>query len=414
MAAPNYRQIILNRRRDLLILLNIFRVTVIIIFIATIYYLLLLIPEELAEVKNIVLVVSIVKDLIVVGLVFLVFIVIIPSFGRMDQYIYTRLLFSILITYILSLIGVDPSLLAGGDYIGYIIRSVTENAYSIVYGATLIALIISGILFIGFIRRGTLELLLVFLLVTYLMLIFSSLFTQFSFSNSETLTNFFTVKGIIDFLSSSHMIFFILTFVLVEVGQVFSFVCMYTIPLSDRFNRIVRQMERIERVTRVEEKKIETSLVGSPGEKRFLEVISPLAKSIIRDAYEGYAFLGEGTSFFVSAKLKAYTDAMTKKDQNFMLRIAGLFAAPGIASIIVSLVVLMLVKIIGGIVVILMALYLLTYILGKIGEGQIVEMSRIEAYIFANFAVLALMYVLIVILGVRLKMRRLRAIKEIS
>jgi len=74
----------------------------------------------------------------------------------------------------------------------------------------------------------------------------------------------------------------------------------------------------------------------------------------------------------------------------------------------------MLVKIIGGIVVILMALYLLTYILGKIGEGQIVEMSRIEAYIFANFAVLALMYVLIVILGARLKMRRLRAIKEIS
>ena len=117
MAAPNYRRIILNRRRDLLILLNMFRVTVIIIFIATIYYLLLLIPEELAEVKNIVLVVSIVKDLIVVGLVFLIFVVIIPSFGRMDQYIYTRLLFSILIAYISSLIGVDPLLLAGGDYI---------------------------------------------------------------------------------------------------------------------------------------------------------------------------------------------------------------------------------------------------------------------------------------------------------
>ena len=87
MAAPNYRQIILNRRRDLLILLNIFRVTVIIIFIATIYYLLLLIPETLAEVKNIVLVVSIVKDLIVVGLVFLDIKNIKPSVFNVDVYV---------------------------------------------------------------------------------------------------------------------------------------------------------------------------------------------------------------------------------------------------------------------------------------------------------------------------------------
>jgi len=411
MSQNNYLTRINKVNKKLKMSLWVLQFIVLFLFGIVVYYFLLLIPENVFSVWNLILVIRVFKEIIVLALVIILYYLIFQSVKEADQAVSAKIYIIVFLSNIATIFGVDPSFILDATYFyNHIINSFSQP-FSFIFGVTFLVFIISSILILGFVRRGSLELLFTLLIIMYIDLIFLGLFTQiFRFegmSNLE-LTN---INSIISVLLSREILFFVISFILVEFGQVYAFFYSYAKPLSNRLERLIAQLERVERVVEREHVKART---GSIEGTKVIEVLSPLAKSIIRDAFEGYAFLGEGTSIFVSAKLKSYVKRMHGKMSNYFESISGVLATPKITTIIGSLILTFLTKVGMGLLIVVGSAYALLFVLNRLGGGLIVEMNRIEAYVYVNIAIVSLMYLIALALSYRLKLVRRENVKELD
>lgn len=393
------------------VLLLLLQSIVLLIFGVVIYYYLLLIPGNIFSASNLVLVLRVFKEIIIFALAMILYFLIFQSVKRGNSAVSAKIYIIVFLSNIATLFGIDPAFILDPNYFYNHIISAFSQPFDLIFGVTFLVFIVSCLLILGFLRRGSLELLFTLLIIMYLNLIFLGLFTQFfelrEISNLE-LTN---INSIIAIFLSRGILFFVISFILVELGQVYAFFYSYAKPLSNRLERLIRQLKRVESIS---ERESAESRIRSIEGMKFTEILSPLAKSIIRDAFEGYAFLGEGTSIFVSAKLKSYVERMREKMSNYFESISGVLAAPKVSTIIVSLITTFLMKIGMGLLVVIGSAYISLFILNRLGGGSIIEMKRIEAYVYVNIAIISLIYVLVSVLSYRLKTVRKENIKELS
>ncbi len=381
-----------------------------IIFVFVIYYFLSLIPEGVFSLDYVILVIRTVKEIIVLALVVIVYYIIYQSIRKFDPATSVEIYIAVFLSNIAIIFGIDPNYALDANAFYNHIASAFNQPFNLIFGFTSLVFIISSILIIGFIRRGSLESLFTLLIIMYFDLIFLGLFTEVFHIEGVSGFEFTSIINVIRILSTQEILFFVITFILVEFGQVYAFFYSYAKPLSDRLERLIAQLGRVERIVERErmqprERKLE--------ETKFIEVLSPLAKSIIRDAYEGYAFLGEGTSLYVSAKLKSYVKRMQEKSSDFFESISGVLATPKVITIIMSLLLSFFTKVAIGLIVVVGSTYLLLFVLSRLGGGTIVEMNRVEAYVYVNIALISLIYLAVLIMSFRLKFKRREDIREL-
>ena len=403
-----------NERKKFALLLSLARILFAIVFFIYVYYLVSMMPEGLLRVSNFLLLLDLLKKVMILLVILIIGVLLMPIFMMIGVGEEQSAINSIFIAFAALLVNVDIELFLSGQFLSELQREFSENILTIVSSIAILVFIIAGLLFIGFLRRGALEYLLASLYILFVTILFSALFTTYTFVPIEDFNKLFTVEGITVFLSSKQVVFFILTFVVIEIAQFISYVNAQFLPLSERLSRIINQVKRLNKVE--EKEKLETIGIERErelGEKRFLEIISPLGLSIIRDAFEGYAFLGEGTTMFINAKLKAYTDYISRKREDLLVSISGLKALPKLSPILFSMFFSLVSKIIASIVLIFVSLLLLSILVNNLGGGIIIELTRIEAFIFANFAVLSLVYVVVHYLSPRIKRRYQKIITEI-
>ena len=394
-------------RRSLWVL----QLSVLIIFGIVVYYFLSLIPENVFSVWNLILVIRVLKEIIVLAMVVTLYFIIFQSVKEIKYGISAKVYVIVFLSNIATIFGVDPSFMLNANYFyNHIVNSLSQPL-NFIFGLTFLVFIISSILILGFIRRGSLELLFTLLIIMYLDLIFLALFTQIFRLEGLSQIDLTNISSIIRVLLSREILFFVLSFILVEFGQIYAFFYSYARPLSDRLERLVAQLERVERAVGEERVRRRARTVE---EMKVREVLSPLARSIIKDAFEGYAFLGEGTSLFISAKLKSYVRRMSEKVNNYFESIAGVLATPKVSTIIGSLILSFLTKVASGLLIVVGSAYILLFVLNRLGGGTIIEMGRIEAYIYVNIALISLVYIIVLILSYRLKLSKREEVREIS
>ncbi len=392
-----------KKRREIDAIVFIMRVLLATLF-AIFYYLLItyFLTLQFFSLINLAYIVRFLKIIIIILSAFLI-----ASFAMFSSRSYSSelhyLLLLIAITTILSFIlglsDEDIRLLMDYEALSEFLKS---NLISIVYGAMLVLFIVSMLLTIGFLRRGMLD-----HLITSMLLIYFAIIGIFLFSPNLIfaikLEDLFTLRGILHTLLSLQFLPFLLTFLILEIGQFFNSIHASLIPLKNRFKRMENQLRRVERAQREI-----TGIIGHEEfaiRRRIIEVLSPLISSIIRDAYEGYAFLGEGTALYVDSKVKAYVEFSAKKDELFLIRVAGLHVDPLTKSMFLSLIISLLGRIIMTIGVLFTAFFLLGILL-QTNFSKVYEMNRFEAYVFMIFVVLILAYFMIMLIE-RLMRKRL-------
>lgn len=411
MSSTDYLISISKEKRRLETYLLVLQVIILFIFGLVVYYFWSMIPGYVFSISNVILVIRTIKEIIVLGIAVIVYFLVYQSIKEASPTVISETYVIIFLTNIALIFGVDPAFMFNANVFYNHIIVAFNKPFNFIYGLTFLVFMISSALILGFIRRGSLELLFTLLIIMYLDVIFLGLFTEvFRFENISSL-DLMNMSAIIRVLSTHEILFFVITFILVEFGQVYAFFYSYAKPLSDRLGRLIAQLERVERAVA---KKPGRELTRGIEETKIVEFLSPLAKSIIRDAYEGYAFLGEGTSVYVSAKLKSYVKRMREKRDDFFESIAGVLATPKVATIIISLLLSFLTKIGAGLLLVVAAAYLLLTVSNRIGEGSIVEMGRVEAYVYINLAIIALIYLITLFLSLRYKFREREDIKEIT
>jgi len=339
-------------------------------------------PPGSLSLNSLILIIDLLKLLLYYLIaLFLTFAVIISAIGST-----TNLSFAVYAGFIIAglLIGISPELLPGIENPGVILQNISVK--EIVYSGILFGIIIVGLLLLGFLRKGSLENLLYALLILYFGIIFAFIYSgadALGFQKVEELSQIYKL-----IFSKSFLLFFI-SFAMFELGGTYSQLSSQLKYISERTKRVLRQLARVYEVHEKIEKPIE-----KPAEIERSELfikLSPLAATMLRDAYEGYAFLGEGTQLYVTSKLKSYVEFEINKDETLLDKILGQQISAHFSILSTIIVLILKLFITAGLMIV--AFYITSYMITNIGYGLILETKSSLSFIVATYFIIFVFYI---------------------
>lgn len=298
------------------------------------------------------------------------------------------------------LISMSPELLPGIENPGIILQNISVE--EIIYSGILFGIIIVGLLLLGFLRKGNLENLLYALLILYFGIIFAFIYSgadALGFQRVEELNQIYKL-----IFSRSFLLFFI-SFAMFELGGTYSQLSSQLKYISERTKRVLRQLSRVYEVHEKKEEHIEkTAEIERP--ELFIK-LSPLAAVMLKDAYEGYAFLGEGTQLYVTSKLKSYVEFEINKDETLLDKILGQQITAHFS--ILSTIIVLALKLLMTAGLMIVAFYVTSYMITNIGYGLLVETQSSLSFIIATYFIIFVFYI-----GIEMIFRQREKITEIK
>ncbi|MHA1616102.1 MAG: hypothetical protein ACTSX9_02210 [Candidatus Njordarchaeales archaeon] len=304
---------------------------------------------------------------------------------------FTKLFFSTLLAYFITIFNTQPStdLLTNP---ALLLEFILQHYLEMLEATVLILIILATLTIIGFSRTLRYEKLLNACLLVLFAYILGVMFTptlsleEFPYTSIQSV---FSLEGITTLLSLREIIFILYFFIYVELSAHLAYAAQQLNAIAEKHKRISRQLTRIQKESS-KGAKIEISLP-----QNFTEILSPLATTILRDAYEGYAFLGEGTSLYVTSKVIGYIEEMSKKRPEIIPQITGRkLVSSTLRFLGYVLLPSLILRIFFGIFVIISSFLVAAQIIARLASGYIFESTLIQSFVYATLAVMSLAYII--------------------
>jgi len=354
-----------------------------------IYTLLVLLGFGLEPLAVMLTFIRILKTFILLTTIYFIAFLLYVQFPAAD---FSKFFLSILIAYLLSFFNINVSPESLNDP-SFLLHIIIQSRIELMRATVTVLILFATLMILGFSRTLKYEKLLNACLLILFSYILGVLFSPYV-TPELTCYSLLSLTSLPSFLhnlfTDRTALFIIYFFMYVEIAAHLSYAAHQLNTIANRHSRIARQLGMISVQAKEKER-----IKGLRVSKRFMEILSPLATIILRDAYEGYAFLGEGTSLYMSSKILSYLEEFAKKSPDEVNRITGreLFSST-LRYLLLILLPSLIIRLFFGVVMVIGSFLLAIYVLTNIAQGYIYETTLVQSFLYATLAFASFIYVL--------------------
>jgi len=343
-----------------------------ILFILLIYLIISLIDPSVWNLSSLSVIKSLLRWLITAFIVGLYSFIISSSFGGSAV-----VMPLVIIAYIGSFLNFDIGYI---EFIHNPFSFFIENSTDLLNSFFIVMVLVVILLGVGFIRTGKYNYTLWSFLAIITLIIVAFIFDLTVFSPEDFAVDLSDPLAI---LYSKYFYLILFLYFFLEITSLASYFSIFIMPTIEKFQRISRSISLL-RVKETSKRVLTEEKIIKKRPKKLVESLSPVAAGFLKDAYAGYAFLGEGSAAYISAKLRAYFDFTAKKNPEIIERISGLSTIRGISQFIARTSGFMILKLLLAIPITYVA-FLSPTIISLLFPSEIVEIASTETIVFTAF-----------------------------